>query len=47
MYLEVELKASIRSYRFAFVRDPLIAEQKQISNKGAQFVPIGIPTSCL
>ena len=51
MYLEVELKASIRSYRFSFCEGlhevPLIAEQKQISNKGAQFVPIGIPTFCL
>ena len=39
-YLEVELKASIRSYRFFFCEGLhevlFIAEQKQISNKGGQ-----------
>ena len=46
-YLEVELKASIMSYRFFLCERLHETEIEQISFKGTHLVPIGIPTFCL
>ena len=50
-YLEVGLKASVMSSRFSLTRDFMNSLSQQNRNRsatrGAQLVPIGIPTFCL